>query len=135
MAAPTEVPEGFEKLPDGRWAVEEEMVLDIGNTINDLQTRIKVLEEEKRLLREVLESEREQVEKIEAQIEKLKTEKDALSEKKDERIDNLLEIVQEQNQTIIKLNKDRNLENLKWAGGGTLAGAFVALAVILSLSN
>jgi len=135
MAAPTEVPEGFEKLPDGRWAVEEEMVLDIGNTINDLQTRIEILEKEKRMMQQALESEREQVAKIEKQIAELKKAKDELERKKDERIDNLLEIVKEQNQTIVKLNEERVLENMKWAGGGTLAGAFVALAVILSLSN
>lgn len=135
MAAPTEVPKGFELLPDGRWAIEEEMVVDIGNTINELQTRIEILEAEKKVLNEALASEREKVQEIEEEIEDLRLAKKELEERKDERIDNLIEIVDEQNQMIIELNKDIKLERLKWAGGGTLAGAVAGFVAFVLLFN
>jgi len=135
MAAPIEVPEGFEKLPDGRYAIEEEMVVDIGNTIVDLQTRIEVLKAEKKALEESLQKERDKVAEIEKEFEEFRIAKNELIEKKDVRIDNLLELTKEQGRTIIRLNEEFKLEKLKWAGGGTLAGAFVGLAVALGLSQ
>jgi predicted RNase H-like nuclease (RuvC/YqgF family) len=134
-AAPAEVPKGFEKLPDGRYAIEEEMVIDIGNTIVDLQTRIEILKEENKALRESLEKERNKVAEIEKEFKDFKVAQNKLNEKKDERIDNLLELTQEQGRTIVRLNENFKLEKLKWAGGGTLAGAFVGLAVALGLSQ